>query len=95
MQVELGVREKAVWIPEAAIVPRGQDSFVFRVIMGKPDGENAVGKADMVKVTTGTRKVGEVEIVKGIAAGDLVITEGNQRVGPGSAVLLMDKDSKK
>jgi len=33
--------------------------------------------------------------VKGIAAGDLVITEGNQRVGPGSAVLLMDKDSKK
>ena len=31
VQVELGVREKAVWIPEAAIVPRGQDSYVFRV----------------------------------------------------------------
>ena len=37
VQVELGVREKAVWIPEAAIVPRGQDSFVFQVIAG-PDG---------------------------------------------------------
>jgi membrane fusion protein (multidrug efflux system) len=95
VQVELGVREKAVWIPESAIVPRGQDSFVFRVVTGKSGDGNGGGTAEMVKVTTGARKVGEVEIVKGIAAGDLVITEGNQRVGPGSAVVLMDKDSKK
>ncbi|MDH5579832.1 MAG: efflux RND transporter periplasmic adaptor subunit, partial [Betaproteobacteria bacterium] len=29
---QLAVRENAVWIPEQAIVPRGQDSFVFRVV---------------------------------------------------------------
>jgi membrane fusion protein (multidrug efflux system) len=79
VQVELGVREKAVWIPEAAIVPRGQDSYVYRV---------AESKAELVKVQTGSRRVGEVEIVKGIGAGDLVVTEGTQKIGPGSAVKL-------
>ena len=53
--VQLGLREKALWIPEAAIVPRGQDSFVYRV---------ADGKAALVKVSTGVRKVGEVEIAQ-------------------------------
>jgi membrane fusion protein, multidrug efflux system len=77
VQVQLAVREKAVWVPEQAIVPRGQDSFVFRV---------ANGKADLVKVQTGTRRVGEVEIRGGVAAGDMVVTEGTQRIGPGSAV---------
>jgi len=86
VQVELGVREKAVWIPEAAIVPRGQDSYVFRVVEGK---------AALMKVQTGARKVGEVEIVKGIGAGDLVVTEGVQKIGPGSAVILVKEEIKK
>jgi membrane fusion protein (multidrug efflux system) len=77
---QLAVRENAVWIPEQAIVPRGQDSFVFRVVEGK---------AEMVKVQTGVRKVGEVEIASGLAAGDMVVTEGVQRIGPGSAVTVM------
>jgi membrane fusion protein (multidrug efflux system) len=78
--VQLGLREKALWIPEAAIVPRGQDSFVFRV---------TDGKVALVKVATGVRKVGEVEIVSGLAAGDLVVTEGSQRLGPGVPVSIM------
>jgi len=39
-------------------------------------------------VQTGSRRVGEVEIVKGISTGDLVVTEGTQKIGPGSAVKL-------
>ncbi|MGH8705135.1 MAG: efflux RND transporter periplasmic adaptor subunit, partial [Burkholderiales bacterium] len=80
LALQLGVREKAVWVPEQAIVPRGQDQFVFRV---------ANGKADLVKVQTGVRKVGEVEVVNGIAAGDLVVTDGTLRIFPGSPVMLM------
>lgn len=86
VQVQLGVREKALWIPEAAIVPRGQEVTVFRVIEGK---------AELVRVQTGARKAGEVEIVKGLAAGDLVVTEGTQKIGPGSAVLILDINSSK
>ena len=77
VQLQLAVREKAVWVPEQAIVPKGQDAFVFRV---------ANGKVALVKVQTGARKVGEVEIRNGISAGDMVVTEGTQRIGPGSAV---------
>ena len=80
VQVELGVREQALWVPEEAIVPRGRDSFVYRVV---------AGKADLVKVQTGLRKVGEVEITQGLAAGDMVITEGTQKIGPGAPVNLM------
>lgn len=82
---QLAVRENAVWVPEQAIVPRGQDSYVFRV---------EDGKAELVKVQTGVRKVGEVEIVRGIAAGDQVVTEGTQRLGPGSAVTVMQRPPK-
>jgi membrane fusion protein (multidrug efflux system) len=91
VQVQLGVREKAIWIPEAAIVPKGQDITVFRVLAG-PDGG---GKVDVVRVQTGARKVGEVEIVKGLAAGDLVVTEGTQKIGPGSSVVLVKDEIKK
>jgi membrane fusion protein (multidrug efflux system) len=89
VQVQLGVRENAVWVPEAAIVPKGQDSFVFRVAVSAAG--NGGGKAELVRVQTGARKVGEVEIVKGLAEGDLVVTEGTQKIGPGSAVLLLDR----
>lgn len=77
VNLQLGVREQAVWIPEEAIVPRGRDSYVFRIVDGK---------AEEVRVRTGARKVGEVEIVEGIAAGDQVVTEGNHRLRPGAAV---------
>jgi membrane fusion protein (multidrug efflux system) len=77
VSLQLGVREQAVWIPEEAIVPRGRDSFVFRVVDGK---------AQEIRVRTGARKVGEVEVVEGISAGDLVVTEGNHRLRPGAAV---------
>ena len=80
VQLTLGVRPNAVWIPEQAIVPRGQESFVYRV---------ANGKAELVKVQTGLRKVGEVEITKGLAAGDMVVTEGTQKIGPGAPVTVM------
>ena len=80
VSLTLGVRENAVWIPEEAIVPRGQDSYVFRVIEGK---------AELVQVQTGTRKVGEVEIMKGLAGGDVVVTEGTQRLAPGMQVSII------
>ena len=48
VQVQLGVREKAVWIPEAAIVPRGQDITVYRVVAGpfatRTDAAAAAGR---------------------------------------------------
>ncbi|MDW8469818.1 MAG: efflux RND transporter periplasmic adaptor subunit [Burkholderiales bacterium] len=78
--LELGAREKAIWIPEQAVVPRGQDAFVYRV---------ADGRADLVKVRLGVRRPGEVEVLAGLSAGDLVVTEGTLRLFPGAAVTLL------
>lgn len=78
--LRLGARDRAVWIPEQAIVPKGRDNFVFRVVDGK---------ADMVKVQLGVRKPGEVEVTGGVAGGDLVVTDGTLRLFPGAAVMLM------
>ena len=84
--LQLGARDKAVWVPEQAIVPKGQASFVYRV---------AEGKADLVPVKLGVRKPGEVEIVMGLAAGEMVVTEGHQKLAPGSPVFLLDQVSSK
>jgi membrane fusion protein (multidrug efflux system) len=78
--LQLGAREHAIWIPEQAVVPRGQDAFVYRV---------ADGRADLVKVQLGVRRPGEVEVLAGLAPGDLVVTDGTLRLFPGAAVTLM------
>jgi membrane fusion protein, multidrug efflux system len=61
----------ALMIPEEALIPQGSSSFVYRV---------ADAKATRVQVSTGMRRDGRVEILKGLAAGDLVVTAGQLRL---------------
>ncbi len=77
VKVQLGQREQAIIIPEEALVPRGKDRFVFKIIDGK-----AVETA----VQIGIRRVGEVEITSGLAADDMVITAGQLKIRNGAAV---------
>lgn len=83
--LQLGTRAEAVWAPEQAIVPRGRDNFLFRIVDGK---------AEQIKVQLGVRTVGEVEILKGINAGDLIVTEGAERIRPGSSVSVLEAKPK-
>ena len=78
--LELGSRSDAVLVPEQALVPRGEKNFVFRVIDGK---------AALTEVATGSRSAGEVEITKGIAAGELVVTDGQLKLQPGVPVMVV------
>lgn len=72
-----GPLREAVVVPEAAIVQRGDSAFVYTV---------ANNKATEVKVKLGKRLPGKVEIVEGIAAGDMVVTAGNTGLKTGTAV---------
>lgn len=74
----LDTRADAVLVPEQAIVPKGQQSFVFRVVDGK---------AKLTQVTTGKRSEGEVEIVSGLAANDIVVTDGQMKLQDGFGVV--------
>lgn len=68
-------------VPEAALLPLGRDQFVLRV-----KGEGAEAKVEKQKVTVGSRRPGEVEVLDGLAPGDHVVTHGTMGAKPGQAV---------
>lgn len=70
-------RPNAVLIPETALMPMGQDVFVFRVVDGK---------AVQTRLRTGLRRGGEVEILDGLKAGDSIVAEGAQKLRDGQHV---------
>lgn len=69
----------ALLIPEQALVPEGGEMFVFVV---------QDGVAAKRKVQIGQRRVGDVQVVEGLASGDLVVTEGTQKLRDGAAITL-------
>jgi len=70
----------AILVPEQAIIPIGDDEFVFKV---------ADGKAVMTKVVVGERFLGRVEIREGLAAGDTVVTAGQMKIRDGADVTVL------
>lgn len=67
-----------VLVPEAALMPVGQEHFVFQV------GEG--GRANLTKVRIGQRRGGEVEIEDGLAKDAVIVTEGVLKLRDGSAI---------
>ncbi len=79
------IRERvdALLLPEQALVPEQDKQFVFLVVS---DGE--VRKAVKREIRIGRRQAGIVEVVSGVAVGDLVIVEGTLKVRDGAPVTL-------
>ncbi len=71
------LREDALLVPEEALVPRGDERFVFRVVDGK---------AVMTRVQIGDRIGDDVEIISGLNEGDRVVTAGQLKISDGAAV---------
>ena len=67
----LAERKSAVMVREEAITPIGQELFVWRVLDGK---------ASRVKIQTGLRQDGLVELSGEIRAGEQVVVAGQQRL---------------
>lgn len=70
----------ALMIPEQALVPERSKQFVY--LLG---ADNMVERRE---VKTGRRRPGQVEIIDGLAPGDLVIAEGTQKVKPGQPAVI-------
>ena len=74
-------REKAIVIPEEAIVPQAGKQFVIKLLDGADKGtEKETKTTQRVEVKIGIRKPGKVEILEGLVEGDEVVTAGQQRV---------------
>jgi len=74
----------ALLVPEHALVPEQGDVFVFVV---------QDGAAAKRRVRIGERRVGDVQVVEGLAAGELVVTEGTQKLRDGAPVRMLEAAS--
>lgn len=72
-----GPPHSGLTIPEVSLIPRGGEQYVYRI---------TDGKAERVKVTTGIRREGRVEIIRGLTAEDSVVVRGGDRLRPGTPV---------
>jgi membrane fusion protein (multidrug efflux system) len=66
-------------VPEQALVPQGEDQFVYKVVDGR---------VQRARVEIGQRREGKVEIVRGVAEKDMVVTAGHLKIRDGTAVRL-------
>jgi membrane fusion protein (multidrug efflux system) len=74
---------EVVLVPESAIVPRGGETFVFRI---------DAGKAIETRVKLGERLGPEVEILEGVLPNTRVVTAGQLRLRSGSAVEVVEAE---
>ncbi|MFZ5539203.1 MAG: efflux RND transporter periplasmic adaptor subunit [Pseudomonadota bacterium] len=82
VRVIVGERTNALLVPEEAIVPLGDDFFVYTV---------ADGKANRVRVKLGVRRESQVELLEGVKAGDRVVTAGMRVQRDGQPVRVVNK----
>jgi membrane fusion protein (multidrug efflux system) len=71
--------QNALVIPEQAFVPQGDEQYVFRI---------TDGRANRVKIEVGQRRDGNVEVLKGLSATDIVVTAGHLKIRDGVPVTL-------
>ncbi len=69
-------------IPEQALVPIQDRQYVFVI-----DGATAHQR----EIQTGRRRPGQVEVIEGLAAGEIVVIEGNQNLREGSTVEIVER----
>jgi len=71
VSLTLAQRANAVVVPEEALVPVGEQQYVYRI---------DEGKAVRQRVRTGLRRDGKVEIVEGLRGGEQVVTAGQPKL---------------
>jgi membrane fusion protein (multidrug efflux system) len=79
VELPIGQTHKGLMVPTQAVIPdiKGQKVFVYKN-----------GKAEPRPIVMGIRTEQEIEILKGIEAGDTVITTGTMQVKPNTSVVI-------
>ena len=75
-------RADVLVVPEETLLPEQGNVFVFVV---------ADGKVTKRRIRTGQRKVGSVQVLEGLQPGELVVTEGTQKLRDGVPVRLVQR----
>lgn len=88
--IVFSVNERALVVPEEALVPQGGRQFVYLIDeQGQGDARKRVSRR--VEVELGVRRGAEVQITRGLKEGDTVVVAGQQRLQrDGTAVRVVD-----
>ena len=83
VNTRLGDDRQALMIPEEAVVSQGGRQSVIRLRQAGGEGDGDALRSwstQRVDVATGTRSAGEVEVLRGLAEGERIVTAGQQRI---------------
>ncbi len=72
----------SVAVPEQSLIPVGDEQYLFKVVDGR---------AQRFKVEIGQRREGQVEVLQGLAAGDVIVTAGQLKLRDGALVKIADE----
>lgn len=86
VELVLSTRPEALVIPESAVRYRGDQAYI--VVASKEL------KAEFRNIQTGLRMPGKIEILQGLEAGELVVVEGYQKMGPGTGIIVSPESSR-
>jgi membrane fusion protein (multidrug efflux system) len=82
----LRAQDMVLTLPEQALVPEADRQFVFVV---------TDGQVKKTEITVGRRRPGEVEVLKGLQMGDIVVSEGTQKLVDGTKVRVAGEERKR
>ena len=72
----------SVAVPEQSLIPVGDEQYLFKVVDGR---------AQRFRVEIGQRREGQVEVLQGLTAGDVVVTAGQLKLRDGALVKIADE----
>ena len=78
----------AIVVPEKAVIKSSGDTFVY-VVNNKEDSSSAEKR----HIALGDRRLGLVEVVEGLQAGEKVVTQGHLKLKHGSNIEVVAQDS--
>jgi membrane fusion protein, multidrug efflux system len=91
-RVVFAVRERALMVPEEALVPQAGKQFLILAVpatasasSGKDNGGGPALVSKRIEAKLGVRQAGKVEILEGLAAGDVDKPQGGGSKSPASA----------
>ncbi len=70
--------EQALLVPEQALILQGKQTLIMQV--------TETNQVEIIPVTTGSRRYGEVQILSGLKPGAIVVTAGHMKLHPGMPV---------
>ena len=84
MEVTVKYNERrSLGVPDTSVMLEGDNAYVYKVIEN-----NNVNK---IKIETGIRNKGSVEVISGLNEGDIIVAEGLKKINPKGKIKPINK----